>query len=304
MSVTTKGIASAAAVATALALGLVAHVSTPRATPAADAVAAHASSVKAAEAKAALLTYLKNSKPTALQIHRAGLHPGQTMTRLSTTQTTLSTANWSGYASSSSTHQEYTSVGGSWKVPTLTCTAEQRLASQWVGLDGVTSSTVEQTGILEYCFEGTAFYYTWWEMAPAASNLVGNGTTLKPGDSIVAKVTRSGTNYTMTLIDSTTTGNNISKTQSCAAATCLANSAEWIDERPASAIGIVPLANTSNWSPFGASTTAGGVTDTIASAPNSAQVLMLDVTGTYDLTSVSALTSTGKGFTTKWLNSY
>jgi len=37
-------------------------------------------------------------------------------------------------------------------------------------------------------------------------------------------------NYALTVTDATTSGNNISTTQSCAAATCVDASAEWIAE--------------------------------------------------------------------------
>jgi hypothetical protein len=47
-----------------------------------------------------------------------------------------------------------------------------------------------------------------------------------------------------------------------------------------------------------------GATDRIATAPESTVILMLDGTRTCDPTSVSALGSTGKTFTTHWLNSY
>jgi hypothetical protein len=302
MSRTIKGFAGAAAMMVALALGFVGHVSTPQAAPASGARAAHVSSAKAAAAKVALLKVLKNSKPGALVVRRSGLHPGHAMAR-DAICTAVCAYDWSGYASSSTTKQEYTSVTATWKIPTLTCTAEQELSSQWVGLDGYSNNTVEQVGVLDWCFEGTAFYYTWWEMFPANSMTVGQ--TAKPGDLIVAKVSRSGTSYTLALTDSTTTGNNISTKQSCAAATCLNQSAEWIDERPAYATtGIAPLADTSAWGPYAASTVAGGVTDTIASAPGSTQISMIDSTNSYFLNSVSALASTGKGFSTKWLNSY
>jgi hypothetical protein len=310
MSRTIKGFASAAAMMIALALGFVGHVSTPQAAPASGAPAAHAATAKAAEAKAALLKYLQNSKPGAPIVRRSGLHTGQKVARDTTRDaicvTNTCAYNWSGYASASTTKGEYTSVTATWKVPALTCTAEQELASQWVGLDGYSNTktannTVEQVGVLDWCFQGTAFYYTWWEMFPANSMTV--GTTAKPGDVIVARVTRSGTSYTLALTDSTTTGNNISTKQSCT--TCTNESAEWIDERPAyGTTGITPLADTASWGPYAASTIAGGVTDTIASAPGSTQISMIDSTATYYLNTVSALASTGKGFSVKWLNSY
>jgi hypothetical protein len=303
MSRTMKGIAGAAALVTAFALGSVVHVSTPRSAPASGALVSHVASAKAAEAKVALLKYLKNSKPSALIVRRSGLHPGHTMVRNTICVTNACSYNWSGYASSSSTKQEYSTINAQWTVLSVTCTAEQQLSSQWVGLDGLTNNTVEQAGTLEWCFQGTAFYYTWWEMYPASAATV--GTTAKPGDIIFGKIARTGTSYTLSVTDSTTSGNSFSVKQTCALATCTDKSAEWIDERPSYATtGIVPLADTADWNVYGGTTTAGGKADTIATAPASIQLSMTDSTGTYYLNSVSALASSGKSFSAHWLNSF
>lgn len=307
MSVGMKGIAGAAAAITALALGTVAAAHTTTRTEAPTAASARAASVhagaKAAEAKAALLRYLKNSKPRVLVIRRSGLQPGQkaNISKTSTLNQTV-TFNWSGYASSSTTKQEYSAVYGGWTVPKAFCSQEDELSSEWVGLDGFSTNTVEQDGTLDWCFEGTAFYYTWYEMYPNAT--VSVGSSVLPGDKITAKVTRSGTNYTMAVTDSTTPVNSFSTVQSCPAATCLDESAEWIDERPAFQIGVAPLAPTTSWTLTGGSTTAGGVSDTIAAAPSSGSVEDWDATQSYQLDTVGALAVSGKQFTTKFVNSY
>jgi len=51
--------------------------------------------------------------------------------------------NWSGYAATTGT---YTSVSASWTEPTGTCSGTAKYSSFWVGLDGYSSSSVEQTG--------------------------------------------------------------------------------------------------------------------------------------------------------------
>ena len=119
----------------------------------------------------------------------------------------------------------------------MTCTAEDRITSDWVGLDGFSSSTVEQDGTVSQCFEDQAVYYTWYEMYPAGTIAV--GTTVAPGDKISASVSRSGSAYTLALTDSTHSANSFSKHATCATTTCLDTSAEWIAERPAYSIGIV-----------------------------------------------------------------
>ena len=96
--------------------------------------------------------------------------------------TNVSSSNWSGYADTDDT---YTSVSPSWTQPAVNCaraavagaslggllggrTALQLLlgragsaSSFWVGLDGYTSSSVEQLGTDSDCNAGTPSYYAW-----------------------------------------------------------------------------------------------------------------------------------------------
>jgi hypothetical protein len=209
--------------------------------------------------------------------------------------TQASDVNWAGYADVSTTAGTFTKVSGSWTVPKLTCTKEDRITSDWVGLDGFSSATVEQDGTASQCFEGTAVYYSWYEMYPAGTVEV--GTTVAAGDSITASVNRSGTSYTLALTDSTHPSNSFTETQSCAASTCLDESAEIITERPAYATtGIVPEAQ------FG--------TDKFTSMSvvplNTSEIYdisCIDSTGTYDIVSTSGVIG-GNSFTNTWLNSY
>lgn len=212
--------------------------------------------------------------------------------------------NWSGYADSSSTAGEFSAVSGSWTVPAVTCTSEHRVQSQWVGFDGLTNGTVEQAGTVSQCFEGQAIYYTWWEMYPTQSTIQVVGTTVKPGDHIAASVRRTGTTYKLTLTDATTTGNNISQTETCAASTCLDESADWIVERNSFAsTGYAPLPPFKTTHFASASETAGGTKGTINSvSPN--QITMVDSTDSYALASPGTVSSTGTSFTDAWKNSY
>ena len=246
------------------------------------------------EATAALNRYLAHGHQTAelLNTHRPAVAGGPTI---------ASSYNWSGYADTSSTDGVFTQVAGSWVTPKVTCNAEDTITSEWVGLDGWTSTTVEQDGTLGWCFEGTAHYYTWYEMYPAGTITV--GATLKPGDAITASVGRAGTKYTLKVTDATNTANSFTEIATCGTSTCLATSAEWIAERPAFSIGIAPLAHYSNWRVNGAKETAGGVVGTISSYPTYDQITAIDATDSYPLDKTSAL-KTPAQFATSWLNSY
>jgi len=101
--------------------------------------------------------------------------------------TNSTSTNWSGYAVTGS---RFTSVSSSWTEPTATCSGTA-YSSFWVGLDGDTSNTVEQTGTDADCSGSTPQYYAWYEIIPAASVEV--PLKVKPGDQITTSVNVKGT---------------------------------------------------------------------------------------------------------------
>ena len=216
--------------------------------------------------------------------------------------TKFESGNWSGYANDNSKNNSYSKVSAAWTEPRVTCpTKEEQLAVFWVGIDGFTSDTVEQDGTLAQCFEGTAFYYTWWEMFPS-NDIQVVGDTVNPGDKIVASVVKSGTRYALDVTDSTTSGNNVSTTQTCAAATCVDSSAEWIGEAPSGGRGEYPLPDFKTWKVTSASVTSGTKTGTVTSFP--VDQITMESDGGYALAAPDSLNSTGTIFTDTWDNSY
>ena len=106
---------------------------------------------------------------------------------------------WGGYAD---TGETYTSVSGSWTVPTLNCAATKNSSvSPWIGIDGWSSQTVEQIGFDQDCTKGVAGYFPWVEMYPA--NSIYFTETVNAGDHITAAVSASGTSWTLTESDTT-----------------------------------------------------------------------------------------------------
>jgi Peptidase A4 family len=210
--------------------------------------------------------------------------------------------NWSGYADTDSTTGSFTKVSGSWVIPKVACTTEDRILSAWVGLDGFSSSTVEQDGTLSWCYRDVALYYTWYEMYPAGTIVVGN--SAHAGDHITASVTRTGTSYAIKLTDSTTSGQNLSVTKTCAASTCLDTSAEWIAERSEYATtGYLPLVPYGTLKFTGGSVKRGSTSGTINSF-TPYDITMIDSTQAYDLSTVSGLSSGDTAFTATWKDSY
>jgi hypothetical protein len=156
-------------------------------------------------------------------------------------RTTAESTNWSGYAVTGA-NGAYKSVSASWTEPTATCTGSRRsdsYAAFWVGLDGYSSDSVEQTGTDSDCDGTSPDYYGWYEMYPADPVYFTN--TVKAGDSFSASVTFSGTEtYTLVLKDVTRGWTQtITKKESGLDR----SSAEVITEAPSSESGVLPLAD-------------------------------------------------------------
>jgi hypothetical protein len=248
------------------------------------------------QARAALVKYLSHNHGTAMLVHPARAS-GPTSTA------SMDSYNWAGYEDVASGAGTFTKVSGQWTTPAVTCSKEDTITSEWVGIDGWSDATVEQDGTLDWCYLGVPTYFTWYEMYPAGT--VSVGTSLAPGDQIAASVTRSGANYTLALTDSTNSANSFSETATCATTTCLDESAEWIAERPEFSIGMAPLANYGTWTLTNGSQTSHGVTGTISgfTGANQFRSPMVDVEREYDLSTTSTLTG-GNSFTTAWHNWY
>ena len=215
--------------------------------------------------------------------------------------TKVESYNWSGYADINETN--YSKVSASWTEPKVFCTKEDRLAAFWVGIDGYNSATVEQDGTLAQCFEGKAYYYSWWEMYPTNAIQV-VGSTVRPGDHIVSSVVRTGTSYKLTVTDTTTAGNNVSTTQACqVTGGCANSSTEWIAEAPTGTTGQIPLAQFTPWRVQSAAVATTAKSGHISSFPDS-QLTMIDSTGTYPLATPSNLNHNSTGFTDTWHNSF
>jgi len=151
---------------------------------------------------------------------------------------TVTSTNWSGYAVTGS---DFTYAKGSWHVPQVDCTTTPNTYSAfWVGIDGYSDGTVEQTGTASDCNGTTPSYYAWYEFYPAGSVVI--SMTVNPGDVMGGSVTYSNGEFTIGLHDHTT-GAEFSTTQAVSGAD--RTSAEWIAEAPCctSGGGILPLAD-------------------------------------------------------------
>jgi hypothetical protein len=215
----------------------------------------------------------------------------------------VSSTNWSGYAVEDAS--PFTKVLGSWVQPAATCNelVGSTYAAFWAGIDGYTSSSVEQLGTDSDCTgRNDPSYYAWWEMYPADSVDIPTSTyPVKPGDTLTASVSVSGTAFTLTLKSSE--GWTFSTTQSGSYAQ---SSAELIAEAPDICSAVCTNAKltdfgTVNFSnvdaavggaaadPFSAFTAGGGPQE----------ITMTTETGT-TRAQPSALSSSGSAFSDTW----
>jgi Peptidase A4 family len=181
---------------------------------------------------------------TVSGIPRTHLPRPETVKGTTENQTLVQTRNWSGYADLACGTCALRYVQASFNVPSVNCTkTPNTYVSLWDGLDGLTSSTVEQTGVLEVCSGTTPSYYSWYEMYPLDPvyfAITGFG----PGDAVSVEVFFDYTStheYYLTFND-VTQGVGFTASQPCAALSCPNSSAEVIAEAPYSS-GYLPLAD-------------------------------------------------------------
>jgi hypothetical protein len=224
-------------------------------------------------------------------------------------------SNWSGYVlqDQNAAGLQFTSVTGTWKVPTTICTsAPTSSAAFWVGLGGSSSSAsgLEQTGTGADCSNGTAKYYAWYEILPAASVQV--PLKVKAGDQITTSVNVHGTTVLIQIKNRT---RKTSFTKSLQVAAPDISSAEWIAEAPSACTNsgrcsVLPLANfgtvTFTRAAAIASSHPGTITDptwakdSITLVPEGSNFFAAQASSTAGATP-GALSTDGRSFGVSWL---
>ncbi len=156
--------------------------------------------------------------------------------RVSTT--TYSSSNWSGYLS---TGGKFTSVSGSWTIPTVIGEAGVESGDgAWVGIGGVTTSDLIQVGTLQIIHtDGSVMYGAFYEILPAAATLI--NMPVSPGDVMSAYINETSQSQWIVTINNLTKGTTFTKNLSYASTY---SSAEWVEEAPTNGQGnIMPLNN-------------------------------------------------------------
>ena len=235
--------------------------------------------------------------------------------------TAVQSSNWAGYADTDDT---FNSVTSGWTEPTVNCAAGTsglnglaglsglsgllggpgEASAFWVGLDGYSSTSVEQLGTDSDCDSGTPSYYAWYEMYPNPSVTLPSQYPVHPGDQMTAAVSANsaGTSFTLMMKDATA-GWTFSTTQTGSG--FARSSAEVIAEAPSSCSVLfcseVPLADFGQVGYSGSAVTdAAGTKGSLASFDPD-EITMAD-NGT-TLATPSSLSSDGTSFSVTWNNS-
>ena len=216
--------------------------------------------------------------------------------------------NWSGYAVTGNPGS-VTDVKASWVVPAVTCSAGQtQYSSFWVGIDGYSDNTVEQTGTDSDCQNGVPTYYAWFEFYPHPMMQV-NTLTVHANDVISAEAKYVGNNRYQVTVTDITTHQSFSDTSRLSSAQRA--SAEWIAEAPSSIGGVLPLANFGvadfgqNYTPVSntGSATVGGKNGLIGSFGSNVQTInMVESDGVTPKATPSSLSGDGSSFAVTWHN--
>ncbi|SRR5579863_5146179 len=175
-----------------------------------------------------------SSSPAALLLFgKDGVSKSFTCPTISGADSSVCSSNWSGWADTGSS-DSVSAAYGSWKVPSLACPRHgTTYVALWVGIDGYSDSTVEQTGVLGECSNGIASYSAWYEFYPNPLVTI-SSVSVSPGDVVNARVTYSSNEFTTTI---TNVNTGVSYSASASVSGAQRTSAEWIVERPALCTG-------------------------------------------------------------------
>jgi|SRR5712671_6698123 len=209
--------------------------------------------------------------------------------------------NWAGYAVASNLDAPLSGavseVKGTWIVPAVSASESgHTYSSNWIGIDGYSDNTVEQTGTEQDMTPNGPVYYAWFEMYPKFGYRIANF-PVEPGDTIFAEVRYVGNNRFSLTISNLTRNVSFPTTQRSNKAR--RQSAEWIVEAPYSG-GTLPLADFGKDSFSECSATLSGRPGAIGDSNwQHDEINMADPDGPVKA-QTSALSSAGTGFSVTW----
>ncbi|HEX4103988.1 MAG TPA: G1 family glutamic endopeptidase [Candidatus Paceibacterota bacterium] len=199
--------------------------------------------------------------------------------------------NWAGYVTTAGqTGKQFTSVSGTWTIPTVAAATSTEADTAWVGIGGVTTQDLIQAGTQAVTSpNGTVSYQAWYETLPQTTSPL--NINVNPGDSVSVTVAETSAAQWLVSFRDNTTGQNTSENLTY---NSTLSSAEWIEEMPLNGNSFVPLDNFGTISFSNATTVENGNTVTISGS--AAQPLTMVTNADQTLAAPSALGSDGQSF--------
>ncbi|HEY8743986.1 MAG TPA: G1 family glutamic endopeptidase [Chloroflexota bacterium] len=195
--------------------------------------------------------------------------------------------NWAGYAATGGT---FTSVSGTWTVPSVNANGNPGADATWVGIGGVQTRDLLQAGTDATAVAGQVRYTAWIETLPQPSHTV--ALTVSPGDSISVAISQQTGNTWHIAMQDHTTGQAY---QTDITYNSSRSSAEWIEEAPVGGRRVAPLDQFGAVQFTNGSAVENGKSVTIGQT--AAQPITLIDNSGQPLAQPSALASDGAGFT-------
>jgi hypothetical protein len=236
-------------------------------------------------------SFAGSTNTTAPQVSTSSYTPSTATSAGSGTTSSASntTMNWAGYVSKGGT---YTAISGSWRIPNVTVGSDPVASdAAWIGIGGDSSSDLIQVGTENIVENGQVASSTFYEQLPQGSETIPT-VTVSAGDKVSASIKEvTGGEWDVT-ISNLTNGESYNNTVYYNSSE---SSAEWVEEAPSDGSSIIPLDEFGSVSFTGGSTTENGKTVSIAGS--NAQPLTMDNEAGQALTTTSAITDGGSGFT-------
>lgn len=145
----------------------------------------------------------------------------------SSTIPSIASANWSGYEVGDG---PYTSVAGTFTVPSLASSSIDSAMAEWVGIDGAANSSLIQAGVGE-SFDPTTnevLIQPWWEILPAPETPI-TSVAVAPGDTVTVAIGQSSASMWTIEVTNDTNRQSFATDQPYSGPL---SSAEWIVEAP------------------------------------------------------------------------
>lgn len=197
--------------------------------------------------------------------------------------------NWAGYAATNGT---FTSVTGTWTVPTISSSGHTAADATWVGIGGITGNDLIQSGTQDIVSSsGQVTASAFFELLPNVSQLI-SSVTVSGGDSVTVSITQQSTNQWQISFADITRNETYSTTEIYASSL---SSAEWIEEAPTDGRSELPLDNFGTVQFSSGSTTENGNGVNLSGA--NAQAITMINQSNQALATPSALGSDGASFT-------